>query len=79
MTVREFETSDLLVGIDGYIAANDSNVRGVFDDLIARQLYLGVKAHFTDFGTVSGPWPLGPDAGKLDGPLYTVQIGYGMR
>ena len=149
LTVREFATSDLLVGIDGFIAANDSNVRGVFDDLLARQLYLGaaakwafgdehgfsldagigyylvdmaevgdawsgyerevwetdrlgayvgttwdmpayslggtgrwmlgVKAHFADFGTVNGLWPIGPDAGKLDGPLYTLQIGYGMR
>ena len=149
VTVREFATSDFLVGIDGFIAANDSNVRGVFDDLLSRQLYLGaaakwafgdergfsldagigyylvdmaevgdawssyerevwetdrlganvgvtwdipayslgstgrwmlgVKAHFADFGTVNGPWPVGPDAGKLDGPLYTLQIGYGMR
>ena len=149
LTVREFESSDLLVGIDGYIAANDSNVRGVFDDLLTRQLYLGgsvkwafgeergfsldaglgyhlvdmaevgdgwssfefeaweahrasaylgatwdlpayslgspgrwmigVKAHFTDFGTVSGPWPLGPNAGQLEGPVYAMQIGYGWR
>ena len=149
LTVRQFAGSDLLVGIDGFIAANDSNVRGVFDDLLARQLYLGgsakwafgeergfsldagigyllvdlaevgdawssyereawesdrvsaylgatwdlpavslgstgrwmlgVKAHFTDLGTVNGPWPIGPNAGKLDGPLYTLQIGYGMR
>ena len=149
LTVREFSTSDLLVGIDGFIAANDSNISGLFDDLLARQLYLGgsvkwafgeerglsldaglgyhlvdmaevgdayssyerevwetdrisgyvgatwdlpayslgspgrwmlgVKAHFADFGAVNGPWPIGPDAGKLDGPLYTVQVGYGFR
>jgi hypothetical protein len=149
LTVRELATSDLLVGIDGFIAANDSNVRGVFDDLLARQFYLGaaakwafgeersvsldagigyhlvdmaevgdawssyereawetdrasaylgatwdlpsaslgspgrwmlgVKVYFTDFGTVNGFWPIGPDAGKLDGPLYTMQIGYGVR
>lgn len=147
--IRDFANSELLAGIDGFIAANDSNVGGVFDDVLARQLYLGgslkwvlgeygnysldagigyhlvdmaevgdaysgferevwetsrvsgyagaswdlpayslgspgrwmlgLKVYFADFGTVSGPGPIGPDAGRLDGPLYTLQAGYGLR
>lgn len=147
--IREFANSELLAGIDGFIAANDSNVEGVFTDVLARQLYLGgslkwmlgeygrfsldsgigyhlvdmaevgdfytgferevwersrvsgylgatwsfpprsldspgrwmlgMKVFFTDFGTVSGPGPIGPDAGRLDGPLYALQVGYGLR
>ena len=147
--LREFSNSELLAGIDGFIAANDSNVGGVFDDVLARQLYLGgslkwalgeeriftldtgigyhlvdlaevgdyysglerevweasrasgyigvswdlpgyslgsagrwmlgMKVHFADCGTVHGPGPIGPDAGRLDGPLYTMQVGYGLR
>ena len=149
LTVREFANSELLAGIDGFIAANDSNVRGIFADVLTRQLYLGgslkwalgkergftldtgigyhladmaevgdyypqieyelweahrvggyvgaswdlpgsslgspgrwmigFKVHFTDFGSVRGPGPLGLDAGQLDGPLYMVQVGYGLR
>lgn len=47
-------------------------------------LSLGFKVHFVDFGTVRdediffGP-VLGPDAGKLDDPLYFLQIGYSSR
>lgn len=147
--IREFVNSELLGGIDGFIVANDSNIGGVFDDLLARQLYLGaslkwvfgeygsysldtgigyhlvdmaevgdaysgierevwetsrasgyigaswdfptssvdspgrwmlgLKVYFADFGVVSGPGPIGPDAGRLDGPLYTLQVGYGLR
>jgi len=149
VTLRRYENSELLVGIDGFIGATDSNIGGIFEDLLARQLYLGgsvkwafgeerglsldaglgyhlvdmaevgdyssgierevweksrasayvgatwdlpprslgspgrwmlgVKVHFVDFGTVYGPGPIGPDAGRLDGPLYTLQIGYGLR
>ena len=39
--VRRFENSDLLVGIDGTIAATDSSISGSIGDLLARQLYLG--------------------------------------
>ena len=149
LTLRQFERSELLWGIDGFIAANESNVEGIFADLLARQLYLGgslkwvlgderrnsldaglgyhlvdiaevgdygsgierevwetsrasayvgftwdlpsaslasrgrwmlgLKAYLADFGTVYGPGPIGPDAGRLDGPLYTLQVGYGVR
>lgn len=149
LTAREYRQSSLLVGIDGFIAANESNVEGIFEELLARQLYLGgsvkwafgeersfsvdagvgyhlaeiaevgdafsgyerevwdahrvsgyigatwdmpavslgspgrwmlgFKVHFADFGTVDGPGPIGPDSGKLDGPLYSLQIGYGVR
>ena len=149
IVLRQFERSELLWGIDGFIAANESNIEGIFDELLARQLYLGgslkwalgeersysldaglgyhlvdmaevgdygsgierevwetsrtsaylgatwdlppaslgsrgrwmlgIKAYFADFGTVNGPGPVGPDAGRLDGPLYTLQVGYGVR
>ena len=39
--VRQFENSELLLGFDGNIAATESNIRGGFDTLLARQLYLG--------------------------------------
>lgn len=148
-TAREYENSVLLVGIDGFIAANESDTEGIFEVLTARQLYIGAavkwafgegrgfsldtgigyhladmaeigtafsgyerkvwdahrasgyigatwdlppislgspgrwmvgfKAQLTDFGRVYGPGPLGPSAGKLDGPVYSLQIGYGFR
>jgi hypothetical protein len=46
-----------------------------------RGLFLALKVHFVDFGSVHdeevffGPL-LGTDAGKLDGPIYMLQIGY---
>jgi len=47
----------LLIGLDGFIAANDSNVAGVIDDALARTLYIG--------GAVK--WALGPARnGSLD-------------
>lgn len=42
--VRQFTNSELLLGFDGSIAATDSNIRGGFDSLLARQLYLGISA-----------------------------------
>lgn len=42
--VARFEHSELLLGIDGFIAANDSNISGFFGDLTARHLFLGVSA-----------------------------------
>lgn len=149
VTLKVFANSELLGGIDGFIAANDSSIEGIFENLLARQLYLGgsikwvlgearsysldaglgyhladmtevgyygsgierevwetsrasayvgatwdlppftlgsrgrwmlgFKVHFADFGTVNGPGPVGPDAGRLDGPLTTLQVGYGLR
>ncbi len=153
--VKQFANSDLLIGIDGMIAATDSNISGSFADMLARQLYLGgsvkwffgekrnvsfdaglgyheldmaqvdsdywgtiefehfsestasgfiggtwdigagrpdhsggwmlaLRVHFADFGTVSDDGRyvssvLGSDAGKLDGPMYIVRVGYSMR
>lgn len=154
--VRQFENSELLLGFDGSIAATDSNIRGSFDSLLARQLYLGgsakwlfgdarnlsldagfgyhevdmaqvdsewygtlefehwsaskpsgfvgatwdigagrpdtnsglfvgLRVHFADFGRVydeefvPGLSPLGSDAGRLEGPLYQLRIGYSGR
>lgn len=149
VTLKQYEKSELLWGIEGFIGATESDVEGVFETLLARQLYLGgalkwqpdsrrnvsldtglgyhlvdmaevgdylsgierevwdssrasayvgstwdfvgrdgrsggrwmlgIRAYFTDFGIVNGPGPLGPNAGRLDGPLYSVQIGYGVR
>lgn len=42
--VKQFGNSELLVGIDGSIEANDSNVSGYLGQLSARHLYLGVSA-----------------------------------
>ena len=39
--VRRFADSELLFGIDGFIAATESNIRGSYEDLLARHLYLG--------------------------------------
>ncbi len=39
--VKRFQNSELLLGIDGFIAANDSSVSGFIGDLAARHLYLG--------------------------------------
>lgn len=49
-TVKHFANSDLLLGADGFIAANDSSVSGYIGDLAARHLYLG--------GSVK--WAFGP-------------------
>lgn len=152
--LKQFENSELLVGVDAFVGGTVSNVRGVIDDLIARDLYLGAslkwalgatrglqldaglgfhlvdmaqvsarylgleyetwestrvgafvgatwdvwagrenrssglslafKVHYVDLGTVRDEdillVPLlGPNAGKLDGPLYVLQIGYSGR
>ena len=42
--VAQSEHSELLLGIDGFIAANDSNISGFFGELAARHLFLGVSA-----------------------------------
>jgi hypothetical protein len=38
---RQFDNSELLVGIDGFIVATDSSINGLIDDVLARHLYLG--------------------------------------
>ena len=37
---------------------------------------LDTRTHFVDFGDVTR---LGPDAGKLEGPIWTVQLGWAVR
>ena len=39
--VQASENSELLVGIDGFIAATGSSITGVIDDVLARHLFLG--------------------------------------
>jgi hypothetical protein len=39
--VKTFSSSELMLGIDGSIAATPSNIRGSFETLLARQFYLG--------------------------------------
>jgi hypothetical protein len=48
--VSRFADSDLLLGFDINIAATDSNVRGSYATLLARQLYLGTSLKWL-FGT----------------------------
>lgn len=42
--VKQFESSEILLGVDGFIAANDSSISGSIGDLTARHLYLGISA-----------------------------------
>lgn len=154
--VSDYAHSTLLLGFDGLIGATDSNVRGVYDDFLTRQIYLGaslkwllgearnlsldaglgyhevdvaqvnsswwgnfeyehwsaskasgflgatwdigagrpdknnglfvgLRIHFADFGSVSDESlgflqpTLGPDAGRLDGPLYLLRLGFSGR
>lgn len=49
----------------------------------SRGMMMSLKVHLVDFGTVrdgdSIPPTLGPDAGRLDGPVYMYQVGYRWR
>jgi hypothetical protein len=153
-SLKRFENSEILVGVDTYIGGTASNVSGVIDDLIARDLYLGAsvkwalgrsrglqldagagyhlldmaqvstqiigiehqvwqsnrlgtfvgatwdpwagkesrssglslafKVHFVEFGAVRDEdiflEPiLGPNAGRIEGPLYLFQVGFSGR
>ena len=53
--VAQFASSELLLGIGGTIAATDSSISGLIEDLLARQFYLGgsVKWLFGDARNVS--------------------------
>lgn len=39
--VANFADSDLLFGVDASVAATDSSINGLFDSMLARQLYIG--------------------------------------
>lgn len=39
--VRQSGNSELLIGLDGFVVATGSDISGVIDDVLARQLYLG--------------------------------------
>jgi hypothetical protein len=47
--------------------------------------FIGLRAHFADFGRVydeefvPGRTTLGTNAGRLDGPLYLLRVGYSAR
>lgn len=43
-SVKQFADTELLLGIDGVVAATDSNINGGYEDLLARQIYLGGSA-----------------------------------
>ena len=53
--VARFENSELLLGIDGMFGATDSGINATYDQLIARQFYLGgsVKWAFGDARNVA--------------------------
>ena len=153
-SLKRYEHSEILAGVDMYIGGTASNVSGVIDDLIVRDLYLGAslkwalgqsralqldagagyhlldmaqvstrifglehqvwesnrlgtfvgatwdvwagqpektaglsiafKVHFVEFGTVYDEdiflEPiLGPNAGRIEGPLYLLQVGFSGR
>lgn len=153
-SLKRYDHSEILAGIDMYIGGTSSNVSGVIDTLTARDLYLGAslkwaagksralqldagagyhlldmaqvstriwglehqvweankfgtfvgatwdvwagreektaglsiafKVHFVDFGTVYDEdiflEPiLGPNAGRIEGPLYLLQVGFSGR
>lgn len=42
--VSRHANSDMLVGIDGWIAATDSDIEGQLGSMLARHLYLGISA-----------------------------------
>lgn len=42
--VKVYENSELLLGVDAFISATESNISGVIDDLMARHLYFGGSA-----------------------------------
>jgi len=54
-SVAQFTHSELLLGIDGTIAATDSSINAQYDQLLARQFYLGgsVKWAFGDARNVA--------------------------
>ena len=39
--VKQFARSELLLGVDGFVAGTDSDIRGLLDDVMARHLYVG--------------------------------------
>jgi len=53
------------------------------DPMKSRGVMMSLKIHFMDFGTVRDegrlPPTLGPDAGRLSGPVYVYQVGYRWR
>lgn len=53
------------------------------DPMKSRGFMMSLKVHFMDFGTVHDegrlPPTLGPDAGRLSGPVYVYQVGYRWR
>ena len=64
-------------GLGGFIGASWN-----FDSATSNNgTLISLKAHFLDLGTVRDQDPflparLGPDAGKLSGPVYQLQLGY---
>jgi len=153
-SLKRYEHSEILAGMDIYVGGTSSNVSGVIDDLVARDLYLGAslkwalgelralqldagagyhlldmaqvstriwglehqvwdsnrlgtfvgatwdlwagreektaglsiafKVHFVEFSAVRDEDVflepiLGPNAGKIEGPLYLLQVGFSGR
>ncbi len=44
LPVRQFDDSELLLGVDAFVDSTESNISGVIDDLIARHMYVGGSA-----------------------------------
>ena len=68
--------------VGGYVGATWDV--GAGDPIKTSGVTLNFKAHFVDFGDVTGGHDLleqtfGPAPGNLEGPIYQLQIGYRMR
>ena len=52
LPVKQFTNSELMLGVDGFIAGTASDIRGLLDDVIARHVYVGgsLKWLFGDMG-----------------------------
>ena len=43
LPVKQFASSELMLGVDGFITGTDSNIAGSLDDVMARHLYVGAS------------------------------------
>lgn len=73
--VRRYENSTLLLGVDGFIAATDSNIAGSYETLLARQLYIGASVKW--LMGASRNWSV--DGGIGYHEIDMAQVDYSLR
>lgn len=44
LPVKTFESGELLLGVDAFVSATESNIQGVIGDFLARQMFVGGSA-----------------------------------